>query len=215
MSRAVGYCEPNPLTLDFVSGGSELEQQSHPGEVTRLLDRAKRGEPAAVERLLPLIYDELKSVARGFMRGERPGHTLQPTALVHEAYMRLVDVDKMDWQGRAHFVAMAARLMRRVLIDHARRRRAEKRGGNAVRVEFDEGFPAVADGRLEELLALEEAISRLAELDPRQAQAVELRYFGGLSVEETAAVLGVSAKTVKRDWAVARAWLQAELRGRE
>jgi RNA polymerase sigma factor (TIGR02999 family) len=184
-----------------------------PGEVTGLLERARAGDGVALDRLLPLIYDELKAVARSFMRGERPGHTLQTTALVNEAYLRLVDVRRVDWRGRAHFVALAARMMRRTLIDHARRRLAAKRGGGWVRVSLDEKQIALlSNDQAERLLVVEAALRRLQELDPRQAEVVELRFFGGLSVAETAAALGISEKTVKRDWAVARAWLQAQVR---
>jgi RNA polymerase sigma factor (TIGR02999 family) len=181
-----------------------------PPDVTLLLSRLRQGDDRALERLMPLVHDELRRLARYHMRGERAGHTLQPTALAHEAYMRLVDLDRIDWRGRAHFFAVAAGIMRRILIDHARKRRAARRGGGAAHVSLDEGA-GVADQRPEELVALDDAMGRLAELDPRQERIVELRFFGGLSVDETAAVLGISARTVKREWAVARAWLRAEL----
>jgi RNA polymerase sigma factor (TIGR02999 family) len=188
-----------------------MRGKTGPGEVTRLLERASGGDSGAIDKLLPLIYEELKIVARSFMRGERPEHTLQTTALVHETYLRLVDVRRVDWRGRAHFVAMAARLMRRILVDHARRRQAAKRGGDLHQAPLDEEIVFLSDEQSDEILALEEALSRLQELDARQTRVVELRFFGGLSVAETAAVLEISEKTVKRDWAVARAWLQAEV----
>ena len=160
-----------------------------------------------------MVHEELRRIARRCVAGERPGHSLQATALVNEAYLRLVDVQRVHWQNRAHFLAMAARMMRRILVDHARGRLAEKRGGTMQRVTLgDAGAePSAHDGL--EVLALHEALERLAALDPEQARLVELRYFGGLGIEETAEALGVSAATVKREWAVARAWLRRELEG--
>ncbi len=181
-----------------------------PPDVTQLLVRLKSGDARALDRLMPLVHDELRRLARARMRNERGSHTLQATALAHEAYLRLVDLDRIDWRGRAHFFAVASGVMRRILIDHARRRRAARRGGGAEHVAFDDALQA-ADTRPEALVALDEALERLAALDGRQARIVELRFFGGLSVEETGEVLGVSARTVKREWAVARAWLRAEL----
>ena len=179
-------------------------------QVTMLLGRLTEGDARALDRLMPLVHDELRAIARRYMGNERAGHTLQPTALANEAYLRLVDLDEIDWRGRAHFFAVAAGIMRRVLIDHARKRRAARRGGDAKRVPLEETV-LLANERPEELVELDEALVRLRELDPRQEQIVELRFFGGLSVEETAAVIGISARTVKREWAVARAWLRAEL----
>ena len=180
------------------------------GEVTVLLGELKRGNKDALGKLMPLVYRELRRVAGRCMRDERPGHTLQPTALVHEAFLRLVDQDRADWQNRVQFVAVAAQLMRRVLVDHARGRRALKRG---IPVTLDEEIfqrPRGAD-QTEEILAVDEVLARLAELDPQQARIVELRYFGGLSVEETAEAMAISPRTVKRDWAMAKAWMKAQL----
>jgi RNA polymerase sigma-70 factor (ECF subfamily) len=185
--------------------------ENPPGEVTLLLAQVKRGDKAALGRMIPLVYKELRRLAGHYLRDERIGHTLQPTALVHEAYLRLVGQDRADWQNRAQFMGVAAQLMRRILVDYARERLAAKRGGGAVRVD-DEQFDAGAGpGQSEELLAVDEAVERLTELDPQQARVVEMRYFGGLSVEETAEALGISPRTVKRDWAMAKAWLRGEL----
>jgi RNA polymerase sigma factor (TIGR02999 family) len=166
--------------------------------------------PTAIHRLLEAVYPELRRMARGMMRGERPGHTLAPTALVHEAYMALVDQSRVDWQGRAHFFGTAARAMRQILVDHARARNANKRGGGQARVTFDEhlGHGAANDVSL---LELHECLDRFATLDARAAQVVELRVFGGLTVTEAAEVLGVSRRTVDADWAMARMWLAREL----
>lgn len=179
-------------------------------DVTLLLVRLKGGDRGALDRLMPLVHDELRRLAQAHMRRERADHTLQATALAHEAYMRMVDLDRIDWRDRAHFFGVAAGVMRRILIDHARKRRAARRGGGAPHVPLEEGL-RLADDRPDELVDLDEALERLAALDERQARIVELRFFGGLSVEETAAVLDVSPRTVKREWAVARAWLRAEL----
>jgi RNA polymerase sigma factor (TIGR02999 family) len=175
-----------------------------------LLKAWRRGESAALGELVPLVHAELHRIARGCMKGERAGHSLQATALVNEAYIRLVDVQQVDWQNRAHFLAMAARVMRRVLVDLARARQADKRGGDAVRITFDEmlipGNTADAS-----VLKLEDALEALAAKDERKSRVVELRFFGGLSVEETAEALQVSTKTVGRDWDFARAWLQRQM----
>lgn len=180
------------------------------GEVTQLLGELKLGREDALEKLMPLVYRELRRVAGHCMRDERPGHTLQPTALVHEAFLRLVDQDRADWRNRAQFIGVAAQLMRRLLVDHARRRRALKRGTPVTLNEeiFNRAAGAV---HTEEILAVDEILSRLAELDPQQARVVELRYFGGLSVEETSEVMAISPRTVKRDWAMAKAWLRTQL----
>jgi RNA polymerase sigma factor (TIGR02999 family) len=159
---------------------------------------------------MPLVHDELRAIARRYLRNERAGHTLQPTALANEAYLRLVDLDRIDWRGRAHFFAVAAGIIRRTLIDHARKRRAARRGAGAKRVSLEDTV-LFADERPDELVELDEALEQLRKLDARQERIVELRFFAGLSVEETAEVLGISARTVKREWAVARAWLRAEL----
>jgi len=181
------------------------------GEVTGLLAELRSGNKEALTKLIPLVYDELHRLAEHYMRNERVGHTLQPTALINEAYMRLASAEKADWQHRAHFVAVAAGTMRRVLIDHARKRKAAKRGGEQAALPLEDNLEFLSEERPEELIALDEALTRLQELDPRQSQVVELRFFGGLTVEETAEVLGISPKTVKRDWAVARAWLHGEM----
>ena len=181
-----------------------------PGEVTNLLIELKNGNRDAESRLMPLVYGELRRLAGLYMRGERPGHTLQATALVHEAYLRLVGHEDVDWQNRAHFFGVAANLMRRILVDHARAKQAKKRGGGDQKVSLDQAV-LVRPEAPEQFLALDEALERLAKRDPRQARIVELRYFGGLSEEETAEVLQISVRTVKRDWSVARAWLYQQL----
>ena len=180
-------------------------------DVTALLSQLARGNPEAAEKLMPLVYDELKRLARAYMRRERTDHTLQTTALVHEAYLRLVDQDAVNWEGRSHFFGIAAQLMRRILIDHARGHLREKRGGGKVVLPLNEAL-VFSPEHSEELVRLDEALDRLSKLDPRQGQIVELRFFGGLRVEETAQCIGVSPKTVKRDWAVAKVWLHGELR---
>src|SRR3954463_1017399 len=180
-------------------------------DVTQLLRAWRAGDPGAGEQLLPIVYAQLHRRAAAAMRREDPGHTLQPTALVHEAYMRLVDQRQGDWQNRSQFFGLAAQMMRRVLIDHARERLAAKRGGGARQVTLS-GLDAPADSDdAVEILALHDALEKLATLDERQAKVVELRYFGGLSVEEAAEALEISPATVKREWATARAWLKREL----
>lgn len=186
-------------------------------EVTSLLKAWSQGDASALERLTPLLYEELRRLAHGYMRHERAGHTLQTTALVNEAYLRLVDVKQVAWHDRAHFLAVAARAMRRVLVDAARTRASIKRGGQAERVshstaiDFDQ-FPTTQSDRAAELCALDDALTTLEQMDARRVRVIELRFFGGLSVEETAEVLKVSAQTVMRDWRIARAWLARELR---
>lgn len=180
--------------------------------ITHLLNEWSDGDRLALDKLTPLVYEELRHQAARYLRRERPGHTLQTTALIHEAYLRLIDAKEMHWQSRAHFFAIAANLMRRVLVDHARRRDADKRGGSHSPMPLDEAL-AVVNETAVDLLAMDEALDRLAAMDPQQARVVELRFFSGLSVEETAAALGVSPKTVKRDWSVARAWLRREIGG--
>ena len=179
---------------------------------TGLLRAWGAGDAAALEQLIPLVHDELRRLARRYMGRERAGHTLQPTALVNEAYLRLVDLRHMRWQDRAHFLAMAARLMRRILVDAARSKGYQKRGGDAHRVSFDEAL-VVSQERGEDLIALDEALTHFAAFSERRAQVVELRFFGGLSVEETAEALTVSPETVKRDWKLAKLWLLRELSG--
>ena len=186
---------------------------SDAGALTQLLARWEEGDRDALVELMPAVYDELRGVARRRLAGERAGHTLAPTALVHEVYLRLGNYQDISWQNRAHFFAMASRIMQRVLVDHARKRKAAKRGGDASAVTLVESRHA--DGGVEEvdLLALDDALSQLAALDERQGQIVQMRYFGGLKIEEIAAVLGISSVTVKRDWAVARVWLRRALSG--
>lgn len=178
--------------------------------MTRLLIRLTEGDRAVLDDLLPLVYGELRRVAAGYLRRENSGHTLQPTALVNEAYIRLVDQTQVHWQNRAHFLGVAAQMMRRILVDHARGRQAEKRGGEYQKLSLDENIDVSGD-RSAELVALDEALDRLAELDPQKSRIVELRFFGGLSVEETAEVIGVSAPTVKRQWRMAKAWLYGQV----
>src|SRR6187401_3105910 len=182
-----------------------------PPPFDELVDRATRGDKPALEALMPQVYAELRRLAAHYLKGERPGQTLQPTALVHEAYLKLLKDKPERWQNRAHFCAIAAHSMRQILIERARARDAQKRGGGQPRVTFDEGLPAAAPDRGVDLIALDTALERLAALDEGQARIVELRYFGGLSIEETAEAMGISPATVKRHWAVARAWLAKEL----
>ena len=183
------------------------------GDVTRLLAQASHGDAGAVDRLVPILYEELRRLAHLRMRGERPGHTLGTTALVHEAYLDLAGLDRMTWRDRAHFLAVAARAMRRVLIDHAESRDAQKRGGGQRAITLDEEAELVLGGgsRADELLALDEALVRLAAVSERQCRVVECRFFAGMTVEETAEALHTSPATVKREWTVARAWLHREL----
>jgi RNA polymerase sigma-70 factor (ECF subfamily) len=179
-------------------------------EVTRLLADWSGGNEGALEKLIPLVQPELHRLAHHYMSREAVGHTLQTTALLNEAYLHLVDDPKRSWQNRTHFVAAAAQLMRRIMVDHARERRAQKRGGGAVKIALDE-VALVTEKRSEELLALDEALQKLAMQDPRKSQIVELRYFGGLTVEETAAFLQLSQRMVEREWMVAKAWLYRAL----
>lgn len=186
-----------------------METTSHHA-ITQLLLDSSRGDRAALDRLTPLVYRELRRIAHSQMRHERPGSTLQGTALVHEAYLKLINQHEVSWQNRAHFFAIAAQEMRRILLVYARSRRAQKRGGAWARLTLDEGLAATED-RADELLALDEALNRLEQLDARQARIVELRFYVELSVEEVADVLGIGTATVKREWAMARAWLLQEL----
>lgn len=180
-------------------------------EVSRLLRAWSEGDAAALEKLTPIVYQELRRLARRYMGAERPGHSLQTTALVNEAYLRLVDYKRMQWQDRAHFFAVSAQLMRRILVEHARRRNL-KRGRGLARVSLEQAA-ACGGARARDLVALDDAMDELGRLDPRKVQVVEMRFFGGLSVEETAEVLRVSPVTVMRDWNTARAWLYRELAG--
>ena len=181
------------------------------GDVTQLLADVQNGRPDAAPQLMPLVYEELRRLARAQMRGERSDHTLQATALVHEAYFRLVNQPDRTWQNRTHFIRVAAQVMRRMLIDYARARRTAKREGGLQRVPLEEPL-LLTEEQSAEVLALNEALERLAQFDARQSRVVELRFFGGLTVEETAEALGLSTKTVKRDWCVARAWLHREVK---
>ena len=177
-------------------------------ESTAILEELRSGDGSAADRLLPLVYDELRTLARGLLRTERPGHTLQPTALVHEVYLRLIA--GRNWKDRAHFIAVATTAMRHILVDHARQRRTDKRGGGQKRVTLDEGL--VADDRRDVgILEVDGALTRLADVDARRAEVTKLRIFGGLGAEEIAEVLGLSRRTVERDWRAGRAWLSAEL----
>jgi RNA polymerase sigma factor (TIGR02999 family) len=179
-------------------------------EVTKLLLKISNGDQEAVGELLPVVYDELRRLAANYMRRERSGHTLQPTALVHEAYMRLVDQTRVNWQNRAHFLGVAAQMMRRILLDHARQHQAEKRGSDFQKLSLDENIDKAVE-LSDELIALDDALKTLAQVDPQKARLVELRYFGGLTFDETAEVLGVAPLTVQRHWRLARAWLYEQL----
>jgi RNA polymerase sigma factor (TIGR02999 family) len=179
-------------------------------KVTQLLVQLVGGDRSAVDELTPLVYKELKRIAGSQLGRERAGHTLQATALVHEAYLKLVDQREVSWQNRAHFFGVAAQMMRRVLTDYARSRQRLKRGGDVHKTSLDEAL-AVSEDRTSDLVQIDEALTRLEQLDARQARIVEMRFFAGLSVEETAAAMGISAPTVKRDWAMAKAWLHREL----
>jgi RNA polymerase sigma-70 factor (ECF subfamily) len=179
-------------------------------DVTQILQEVRGGERDAPARLMPLVYDELRRLADYYLRQERPDHTLQPTALVHEAYLKLVDQTRVDWQNRAHFFGVAAQLMRRILVDHARRHRASKRGGFQQKLTLDEAVD-YSQPRDLDLVALDDALNALARFDERQSRIVELHFFGGLTIEETAEALGVSPATVKVDWSMAKAWLRREI----
>ena len=182
------------------------------GEVTRLLAELGRGGQAAVDRILPIVYDELRQIAHRHLRGERRDHTLDTTAVVHEAYVKLVGLDRMAWQNRAHFLAIAAQAMRRVLVDYAMGRKAQKRGGVRQRVDLDDARLAAIEPS-DSVVALDAALQRLERMNERLSRVVDCRYFGGMSIDETARALQLSPATVKRDWQVARAWLNRELQG--
>jgi RNA polymerase sigma-70 factor (ECF subfamily) len=185
-------------------------QDGDPHEVTQLLAQLSRGDERAADQLMPVVFEEFRALAASYMAREGRDHTFQPTALVNEAYLRLVDQRQTDWKDRSHFFAIGAQAMRRVLVDHARAKRREKRGGSAQRVALQDDI-ALSPGREEDVLAVNDALERLAQLDPRQARIVELRFFAGLNVEEVAEVLGVSKRTVESDWTMVRAWLRKEL----
>ena len=181
-----------------------------PGDITALLGQWQGGSQNALDQLTPLVYKELRRLAQSYLRRERPGHTLQGTALVHEAYLRLVDQRQVQWRDRSHFFALSAELIRRILVDHARSKMAAKRGGDQVKLSLEEGMDAPVPGDLD-LIALDDALQVLARTDIKQSRIVELRYFAGLSIEETADVLNISPATVKRDWVVAKAFLKREI----
>ena len=181
-------------------------------EVTELLLAWSAGDQAALDRLVPLVYDELHRLAKSYMRTERAGHTLQTTALIHEAYLRLIDASHVKWQNRAHFFGVAAHLMRQILVRAARERGAQKRGGDAQQVSLDEAL-LVSPAKDEDLVAIDEALSALAEVDARKAKVVEMRFFGGLTEEEIAFALRISPETVRRDWRIARSWLRRNMNG--
>jgi RNA polymerase sigma factor (TIGR02999 family) len=202
---AAGECRFSQYNADEV----DVMDSTH-GEVTRLLKAMNAGDAAAGEQLLPLVYKELHRIAEAYMRRERPDHTLQATALIHEAYLRLVG-EEIDWKDRGHFIGLAAHVMRRVLVDYARQHNAGRRAGGMRRVEMEDNL-AISPERLDEVLSLDRAMERLKEKSPRQARVVELRYFGGLGVEQIAAMLGIAPRSVKRDWSLARMFLYRELR---
>jgi RNA polymerase sigma factor (TIGR02999 family) len=179
-------------------------------DITTLLMQWSNGDSSALDELTPLVYDALRQLAARALRHERPGHTLQPTALVHEAYLKLVDQTRIQWQDRDHFFAITSQVIRRVLVSYARNRNASKRGGGSTVVALDESMTP-SPGRDVDLIALDDALKTLSKMDPQQARIIELRYFGGLSIESTAQMLGISTSTVSRDWTLARAWLQREL----
>lgn len=181
-----------------------------PQNVTQLLIAWNNGDKEALDKLVPIVYDELRRQAARYLRRERPGHTLQTTALIHEAYLRLIDQKSVQWQNRAQFFGIAAQMMRRILVDHARTKHRAKRGGSDIRVSLTNATSVTKDPDLD-LVELDEALNRLAEIDPQQSKIVELRFFSGLNVEETAAALQISPATVKRDWKVAKAWLYREI----
>ncbi len=185
---------------------------SAPQEFTHLLVSWRNGDKSALDAMTPVLYAELRKLARHLLSAERPDHTLQPTALVHEAYLRLVDQKSVDWKNRAHFMGMAATMMRRILINHAKARKAAKREGYAEAVTLDDALGVFTDPQVD-LLDLDHSLDRLTKLDPQQGKVVELRYFGGLSIEETAEVMGISPATVKREWGTARLWLIQQLEG--
>jgi RNA polymerase sigma-70 factor (ECF subfamily) len=184
---------------------------SSPGEVTVLLLEWQKGDSQAASKLMPLVYSELRRLAGSRMRREKPGHTLEATGLVHEAYLKLLGQQNLSCESRAHFLGIASRLMRQVLVEHARKRQAVKRGGHQEKLLLEDSMLQVEANQGIEFVALDEALQRLEKLDPQQARIVELRFFGDLSVEETATVLGISPRTVKRDWSVARVWLHREI----
>ncbi len=185
--------------------------EENPGEITKMLLAMTDGNREVVDQILPHIYTELRKLAGSYLRRERSDHTLQPTALVHEAYMKLIDQRHVKWQNRAHFFGIAAQVMRRILMDHARKHSAEKRGSGENAVSLDDEFIVVSKGRSADLIALDDALEELAKLDPQKAKIVELRYFGGLSIEETAEVMDISVPTINRHWRMAKAFLHSQV----
>jgi RNA polymerase sigma-70 factor (ECF subfamily) len=183
--------------------------QTTPGQISSILNELKKGDREALARLLPIVYGELRRLAAKYMRGEKPGQTIQGTELVHEAYLRLLGQEQIDWQGKSHFFAMAAKSMRRILVERARRKMAAKHGGGA-KVQLEETLVFSPD-KSKDIVALDEALQRLEEVSPRQSRIVEMRFFGGLGVEEIAKIEGISPRTVKHDWSLARAWLHHEI----
>lgn len=202
----VRWTDTAPFQIDEFM--PDLPQNSP--EITQLLVAWGKGDETALDQLIPAVYGELRRIAGNFMRRQNPGHTLQASALVNEAFLRLVDSNKVNWQSRTHFFAVSAQLMRRVLVDAARRRNSQKRGGDRLRITLDDRVDLSNEDETD-LVALDEALTRLADLNPRHSRIVELRYFGGLTEDQVAETLNVSARTVRRDWSVARAWLYREL----
>ena len=180
-------------------------------EITQLLKDWSEGNQTALDKLMPLVYDELRRQASRYLRNERQGHTLQTTALIHEAYLKLIGINQIEWQNRNHFFAIASTAMRRILVDYARERKRDKRGGVAENLPLDEGLQISANEKSVDLIALDEALNRLAKLDERQTKVVELKYFSGLSIDEIAEVLGIANSTVRLDWNLAKAWLKQEI----
>lgn len=212
MSREAGILNANGRTSSSGSGGRHLLHHSSSTPVTTLLVRWREGDRSALEQLMPLVYDELRRLVRHYLRQERSDHTLQSTALVHEAYLRLAGGHAPDWQNRAHFFGVAAHIMRQILVEHARGRGAAKRGGNACRLELDEALVFAQQVDVD-VVDLDKALTELTELDAQQGRIVELRFFAGLTIEDTSEVLGISPATVKRDWITARAWLHRAMTG--
>ena len=194
------------FSLIYVNSGTEKSQ-----EISRILQQWSDGGKEASEKLMPLVYEELRRQASRYMRRERIGHTLQATALIHEAYLKLIDQRDVNWQNRAHFFGVAAQVMKRILVDYAKARHREKRGGEAENLPLDEARFVISDGKSVDLLALDEALTRFAEFDPQQAKIVELKYFAGMKIEEIAEALRLSPATVKREWNSAKAWLHSEI----
>lgn len=210
MTLAKGRVYAHKLIKSFKLKKKTEIEMSRTQQITRMLREWSDGNQAVLEELMPLVYKELHAQAARYLRREREGHTLQTTALIHETYLKLIDQREVNWENRAHFFAIAANLMRRILVDHARTKKREKRGGGNTNLPLEAAALAVAEKNVD-LLALDEALNRLGKIDERQVQVVELRYFSGLSLEETATALGISRSTAAEDWAMAKAWLRREL----